>query len=738
MKEGDDRKRRMVVSICGMGGIGKTTLAKKVYASSDVRKYFNSLAFVSISMEYRMSAVKSNLIYALTQQHDKTYLDALSDQQSTDLRSLLQGNKYLIVLDDVWETLGNILPSESNGSRILMTTRNKEIAIHADGSSINFHELCFRNKTESWDIFVNRTFLMGDGLEGSSTGTSRCPSDLEPLGKEMVKRCQGLPLAIIVLGGLLSCKPKTLDTWSKVEKNFTWELNQGPSSHLCHSVLALSYYSLPFYLKPCFLYIGMFPEDTDMKASTLYRLWIAEGFIKSRGGLSMEEMAEEYLEELIHRRLIQVERMTLHGKVHTCRVHDLLRDICQMEAKQDHFYQVLTNVDNFPESSSLRRVIIRGSNSVIDANNELEQYMDQFHNLSCVRSFIYTDIRTCPGSCKIFWKSLCENFRLLKVLHLKSSSANSPFTVSRQIGELLSLKYLKLDGFHMKEVSFLESLIELQSLDLTGCSHNGLYYIWGLVKIRHLHVSRLAIPSSLWNRIVGDNGQLSIGNLRDLRTLDALPGEWLYHCGGWNTLRMLRKIRLRGYFPYRSEFLVSIMGLTTIQSLQLLVRGEFPGGKLLNYNVRKLKLGGTLPANFGFPANLIKLTLIDSEWSCRQVINVIGELRNLRSLTLQSCGGGKLTFPRGKFLQLQVLNLISMNQLRKIVVQEGALLNLTHLHVRSCLIMESVPEGLHQIRVQELKVADMPTIFTERLVQNQGEDWEIIKNIPSVKIITTQ
>ncbi|KAF8364591.1 hypothetical protein HHK36_033437 [Tetracentron sinense] len=127
--------------------------------------------------------------------------------------------------------------------------------------------------------------------------------------------------------------------WSKVVQSASWVLNQ--DSNQCAKVLALSYADFPYYLKSCFLYFGLFPEDAEIRADRLIRLWIAEGFVQQRGEEMMEDVAEDYLEELIHRSLIQVgQRRRFDGGVETCRIHDLLRDLAISEAKQDKFLDI--------------------------------------------------------------------------------------------------------------------------------------------------------------------------------------------------------------------------------------------------------------------------------------------------------------------------------------------------------------------------------------------------------------
>ena len=175
------------------------------------------------------------------------------------------------------------LPEAKDGSKVLITTRNEEIALHATsqeeivGTSLNSEEeiaqhansqaLIYRlrimNDDESWQLLLKKTF-------GSRSTSGILTPELEVLGKNIVAKCKGLPLAIVVVGGLLSTKEKTTSSWEKVLASIDWHLSQDPES--CMGILALSYNDLPYYLKSCFLYCGIFPEDSEIKTSKLIQL----------------------------------------------------------------------------------------------------------------------------------------------------------------------------------------------------------------------------------------------------------------------------------------------------------------------------------------------------------------------------------------------------------------------------------------------------------------------------------
>ncbi|KAL5748965.1 hypothetical protein ACOSP7_026001 [Xanthoceras sorbifolium] len=155
---------------------------------------------------------------------------------------------------------------------------------------------CLLNEEDSWELLSRKAFP-------ERNPTVRLPPWTEELGKQIVRKCGGLPLAIVVLGGLLSRKQATYSEWLKVLQSVQWQLTQDPAK--CVDILNLSYQELPYYLKSCFLYVGLFPEDYEISARRLILLWVAERFVQPRGRESMEDVAEDYLEELIGRSMIQ-------------------------------------------------------------------------------------------------------------------------------------------------------------------------------------------------------------------------------------------------------------------------------------------------------------------------------------------------------------------------------------------------------------------------------------------------
>ncbi|KAL3370234.1 hypothetical protein AABB24_007326, partial [Solanum stoloniferum] len=245
------------------------------------------------------------------------------------LHDLLKDRKYILVVDDVWqreawESLKRAFSDGKNGSRVIITTRKEDVAERADDRGF-VHKLRFLSQEESWDLFRRKLLDI----------RAMVP-EMESLAKDMVEKCRGLPLAIVVLSGLLSHK-KGLKEWQKV-KDHLWKNIKEDKSIEISNILSLSYNNLSTVLKQCFLYFGIFPEDQVFEADNIIWLWMAEGFIP-RGEERLEDVAEGFLNELIRRSLVQVD-YTFWERVTKCRVHDLLRDLAIQKALEVNFFDI--------------------------------------------------------------------------------------------------------------------------------------------------------------------------------------------------------------------------------------------------------------------------------------------------------------------------------------------------------------------------------------------------------------
>ena len=326
-------EQRSVVSIVGMGGLGKTTLARKVFNDENIRVHFNCYAWIYVSQEFIVRDLLYDLIKCvkkLSSNHINKLKSLKEEELREELYNYLKGNRYLIVVDDIWnqeawDSIEASFPTENNGSRIMLTTRNIDVALQVDPSSKPY-ELRLLTIEECWELLHKKAFLRianRDYLE-----------ELGMLGKEMARKCGRLPLAVVVLGGLLATK-KSVHEWKKVLKGIDWHLKEGQDKIL--RILALSYNDLPYYLKMCFLYFAAFPEDSSICAVGLSRMWVAEGFVQGRGEQTLEEVAEDYLLELINRSLIQVAERSCSGGVKKCQIHDLLRDLAVRNLRKISF-----------------------------------------------------------------------------------------------------------------------------------------------------------------------------------------------------------------------------------------------------------------------------------------------------------------------------------------------------------------------------------------------------------------
>ncbi|XP_047320326.1 disease resistance protein RPM1-like [Impatiens glandulifera] len=266
-------KDLLIVTVVGMGGLGKTTLVRKVY-ESHVKGRFDCQAWITISQSF------------------------------TSLELLRASFKS------------------------------------------------FKNEIneESWKLFCKKAF------RGEYKNV--CPEEMHDISRSIMKKCGGLPLAIVVLGGLLVTKEKHVLEWQKILKSLSPDTRVILELESLERILLLSYNDLPNHLKYCILYTSMFPEDYHIRRSRLIRLWVSEGFAEDKPGYTREEVADVYLNELINRSMIQIVLKSNYNKVKCCQLHDVLRDILQRKSRDESFSIVLKDEELLQSSEKIHRVAI--------------------------------------------------------------------------------------------------------------------------------------------------------------------------------------------------------------------------------------------------------------------------------------------------------------------------------------------------------------------------------------------
>uniref|UniRef100_A0A0A9CZE4 NB-ARC domain-containing protein n=1 Tax=Arundo donax TaxID=35708 RepID=A0A0A9CZE4_ARUDO len=328
---------RVLVSICGMGGSGKPTLAGSIYNKQDLRKNFNCHMWISVSRNYQVQDLLSEVMEQLFPDQDKNnpQLQRRNTNSPRDMLAIIQNHlankRYIIVLDDIWDIdswlfFDRAFPKNGHGSRIIITTRIESIASLAHQNCVV--KLGFLSKEESWILFNKKAF--------SKLSEATCPESLLPCAEKFIEKCQGLPLAIVAIGTILSYRDMDEHEWRSFYNQLNWQLTHNRELNWVSSVLNLSLNDLPAHLKNCFLYCGLFPEDYRIRRKWIIRLWIAEGFVEDRGAeTTSEEVAEDYIKELTQRSLIQVVERNEFVRSKRFRLHDLVREITQCIKKRE-------------------------------------------------------------------------------------------------------------------------------------------------------------------------------------------------------------------------------------------------------------------------------------------------------------------------------------------------------------------------------------------------------------------
>ncbi|KAF8389357.1 hypothetical protein HHK36_026051 [Tetracentron sinense] len=702
--------RLSVVSIVGMGGLGKTTLAKKVYNSTDVRQHFECRAWISLSQEYRVREVLDEIIkqVRLVGEGEKEKRGEMNEQElGKEVSACLNESRYLVVVDDIWsieawDNLESVFPDGKEGSRVMLTTRNKEIAKYADVESTPY-ELRLLNEENCWKLFCRKAFPK------SARYTCLSP-DLEHIGREIVAKCGGLPLAVVVIGGLLSRKEKLPSEWAKVLKQINQQSFEGQTQ--ISTILALSYNDLPYYLKSCFLYFGVFPEDFEIPSRKLIHLWVAEGLVQQRGQETMEEVAEDCLEELISRSMVQASKRRYNGEIKSCRIHDLLRDLSISEAKEEKFLDVQRSVD-FASPVRARRLTIHGR---IDRYISLSLNRPTPHLRSLLRFIPELDVE--PWG-KEQWSFLFGGFRLLRVLDLASVDTTK---LPDEVGEMIHLRYLGLRGFMGILPSTISNLANLQTMDIKPPYQNSQQRIPSSIskmnQLRHLYVDQMCGGSKI-------NG---LRNLQTLLKIDA--GNWIEN--GLAELTNLRKLGIQNIAldSHKEALFESIVKLDRIEYLHLQAKDKntLPTLMLSNHvHLYKLQLFGILekvPDLHELPTNLTYLCLKGSRLM-QDPIATLEKLPHLRYLALfdNTYMGKRMVCTSSGFPRLEELLVELLPILKQWKIEKEAMLRLRYLYVCNCKNLKTLPEGLGNMpELVELKLRHMSHEFNARILRdNDGE-----------------
>ncbi|XP_020081694.1 disease resistance protein RPM1-like [Ananas comosus] len=737
LKDEDEQQRQpMIISVFGMGGLGKTTLVTHVYKI--IKATFDACAWITVSQSYETHDLLRQILKEFFRE-DREKREAPNNIDTMDYRSLvetirtyLQDKLYVLILDDVWSTdvMDNVKDAFLNSnskSRIVLTTRIRDVALLANEN--HMFELKPLEADHSWDLFCKNAFW--------KSANKICPPPLEQCAKKIVKKCDGLPLAIVSIARLLSFREQTGSEWEKVYKDLAWYLTNNASKlhEKVYDILKLSLDDLPHYLRNCFLYCSSFPENCQIGSFRLIQLWVAEGFIEERAERTMEEVAEDYLNELVHRCLLQVVKRNEFGGVCACRMHDIIRVLALSESKELSFCMVYEHSQKKLQSSKARRLSI-----ICNITNYRPEDESHLRSVLVFKNSMSYDLL----------KSVLRSSKFLRVLELQGAPIEK---LPSEICNLFNLHYLSLRATKIKELPrSIGKLRNLQMLDTYGSEIEKLPKgITELQKLRHLYlpdnmdksikapvgIRRLKDLQSLANISATEEIVRNVKALIELREFGII-GVRTHHCADlWNSITKmnhLSKLCVESEDGEELQQLGTLRLPPPIQELWLL-------GKLDKTSVPELAM------SFGSLTNLTRLTLSRAKLD-EDTFPYLQALPALMLLELyKAYDGMMLHFQATSFPKLKELEIAHSPKLSQVEIERGAMASLNELRLYGCPELKELPHGIEYLTTLKNLYIEYPAEELIELLRRGGgggggggegdhsNDWRTrVRHIPNFTI----
>ncbi|EAZ18959.1 hypothetical protein OsJ_34495 [Oryza sativa Japonica Group] len=527
---GDEAPKKLkMVSVVGIGGLGKTTLSKVVF--DKLKLQFDCAAFVPVGQNPEIKKVLKDILVELNKDKYMSFdVTTVNERHMiNELREYLDNRRYLIVIDDVWETskwniIKCALIDSNRGSRVIITTRIYQVANEAAEEFGGVYMMEPLSDDNSKKLFYNRIFGVACS---SSTGNQSVEAT-----KKILHKCGGIPLSIIAIASLLVDKPT--GDWSIIYDSIgfgTGDRNEAVQN--TRKILSFSYYHLPSYLKTCMLYLSIYPEDHLIKKDTLIWKWVAEGFVQEEQDKPLFEVGERYFIELINRSMIQP--MENDGKISGCHIHDMVLDLIRNIIAEENFVKVFDKLHEVhrlsSQRSTVRRIALHESWNQ-GKNNDLAVGMTQLRSFNAIK-------------CTISMMPSLLSFQVLRVLELQGCNVTGGLYL-KHIGKLRQLRYLGMRGTRVAELPVeIGNLMHLQTLD-----------------VRYTGLKEL--PST-------------ICKLSKLMRLCVAGGTGVL-MGGWN-LSSLQYLKM-GYGCIKSnkDFAIEVGKLMELRILKIYVENKFDKG----------------------------------------------------------------------------------------------------------------------------------------------------------------